>query len=428
MPDQSSLQNSLSNPAGEPGSNVLDDRWVNRTTRAARRAVLIAYLVTLLFVVVLALERFAFTSANQAAMRDVKTSHQIMSNILLEDERLTMSAYMAAATGDLTWVKRYEVQIPLMDAAISAAIAIAPPEAAKRFDQATRISNDKLVAMERAAFARIDANDLVGARTILNSESYAEHKAILAKGSSEFTEQIQSAVNIRLAEVEKHSWWIAALLSMLGFVGFFALWKGLNRHLHIADATLSKKQAQIRDMALTDSLTGLANRRYLMMQLERELARAHRDSAGFAILLIDLDGFKPINDRYGHEVGDAVLKEVARRLSASARESDLVARLGGDEFVLLLPMNNDDPNIEQTARKIADKIIHTLTQDIQVGEHLLCIGASVGFSLGPSDGKMIDELMRKADQALYRVKAAGGNAVHRSDTAHPLRQFQNEVS
>jgi diguanylate cyclase (GGDEF)-like protein len=409
----------------ESEGDLLDDRWVTRATKTARGAVILSYLLTLIFVLVLGLERFSFTSNNEVSIEQVKRANQISSDILLEDERLTMSAYMAAATGDPIWIKRYDEQLPVMDAAIAAAIAIATPETAKQFDSDTRVSNDKLVALEKSAFTRIQVGDLNSAQAILNSASYQKHKAILAKGSAEFSEKIQASVNERLKENQRRSWWIVATLLTFGFVGFFIVWRLLTHHLRAAEATFSRKQSEIRDLALTDTLTGLANRRCFIMHLERELSRAKRESSHFAILLIDLDGFKPINDVYGHDVGDAVLKLVAAKLIENSRKSDLVVRYGGDEFVVLLPLLGSENEIEIGARTVANKLIAELSQEMKVGDKTLRIGASIGMAIAPRDGQVIDQLMRKADTGLYQVKARGGNAVHwdRNLISDPVEEF-----
>lgn len=171
-----------------------------------------------------------------------------------------------------------------------------------------------------------------------------------------------------------------------------------------SDMTERKQQEEtIRQIALTDSLTKLANRNMFRMCLQNEMARAERDHSKVALALIDLDRFKPINDSYGHPIGDKVLVEVANRLSNAVRETDTVARLGGDEFAIIL-----------VGLETQDEVFHPLTRFIEsisrkfsIDRHDLSVGASIGVSFFPDNDTDADELVRKADLALYEAKAAG---------------------
>lgn len=165
----------------------------------------------------------------------------------------------------------------------------------------------------------------------------------------------------------------------------------------------NEKQAAYH-LATHDKLTGLANRMLFGEIAERYQARAVRLRGRFAILFIDLDRFKPINDTHGHRAGDALLIEVARRLQACVRSNDLVARFGGDEFVTLV----QDVHGSQDAVCIADKVIHALSQPFPgiVTEDLF-VTPSIGIALFPDDGDMVDALIRQADGAMYQAKVQG---------------------
>lgn len=167
--------------------------------------------------------------------------------------------------------------------------------------------------------------------------------------------------------------------------------------------TSGEKLAQL---ARQDPLTGLGNRALLEDELQRMIIRGQRSPTGFALLYIDLDYFKQINDSFGHGLGDLLLAVIANRLRRTMRQDDLIARIGGDEFVALL---NDlhDPN---DAALIASKIIHTLSEPITLSGHHLLISASVGIATFPTHGTTAAELLQHADQALYRAKANGRNA------------------
>lgn len=157
--------------------------------------------------------------------------------------------------------------------------------------------------------------------------------------------------------------------------------------------------------AKLDPLTGLGNRACLEEELDRMLLRGKRATCGFALLYIDLDYFKQINDSFGHGLGDLLLAVIANRLRRTMRKDDLIARIGGDEFVALL---NDlhDPN---DAALIASKIIHSLSEPITLNSHHLLISASVGIATYPAHGQSATELLNHADQALYKAKANGRN-------------------
>lgn len=169
-------------------------------------------------------------------------------------------------------------------------------------------------------------------------------------------------------------------------------------------------EARIRRLAFFDPLTGLPNRRLLNDRLDQALALAGRYQRLAAILFVDLDRFKDINDAYGHGVGDEVLKIVAQRLSASVRYSDTVSRQGGDEFVVLLPEVANAANAEMLAQKILD----VLAKPVVVGEHRMIATPSVGIALYPDDATDGESLVSRADEAMYAAKTAGRNCYRRA--------------
>lgn len=162
-------------------------------------------------------------------------------------------------------------------------------------------------------------------------------------------------------------------------------------------------EAKIRNLAFFDQLTGLPNRTSLKERLAQTLAIAQRNRTRLALMVIDLDNFKAINDTLGHLVGDKVLAEVAHRLSQCVRHSDLVVRLGGDEFVIVLS-EIDQP---ADAAHVADKVVATVSEPYQIGEKELHSSPSIGICLYPDDSTEADELLKKADVAMYQAKANG---------------------
>ena len=174
----------------------------------------------------------------------------------------------------------------------------------------------------------------------------------------------------------------------------------------LADIT-ERKQAEerMRHIAQHDALTGLPNRLALAMRLAQLLPEARRHHWRLAIMFIDLDRFKIINDTLGHQVGDELLREVACRLSAVIRETDFVARLGGDEFVIILPGISSPAD----AAMIAGKIVARLSTPIETEGHELHTSPSIGISIFPDDGPDGDTVMKNADLAMYHAKSAGRN-------------------
>lgn len=172
-------------------------------------------------------------------------------------------------------------------------------------------------------------------------------------------------------------------------------------------AELNCRREEMENLARSDPLTGLANRRLLVERAEHAFASARRDNERLAVLFIDLDRFKPINDNLGHAVGDLLLKAVAERIRGVIRESDTPARIGGDEFVVLLETILDDID----AQTVAEKIRVALNQTFDIEEHRIAVSACIGIAFYPEDGTDMAELSRHADEAMYRAKENGRNAV-----------------
>lgn len=164
---------------------------------------------------------------------------------------------------------------------------------------------------------------------------------------------------------------------------------------------------QALQLALYDALTGLPNRKLLDERLGQAMAKARRHQGRIALLFIDLDRFKPINDNYGHAYGDLLLKEVALRLQSCMRESDTASRLGGDEFVALL----SEVEGENAARVVAEKVLGRLVEPYEVAGHTFDISASIGVALYPQHGTDSKSLVRSADLAMYEAKNAGRSTV-----------------
>jgi diguanylate cyclase len=171
----------------------------------------------------------------------------------------------------------------------------------------------------------------------------------------------------------------------------------LQSHAMLVD--LLQLQKQTRDLAHTDPLTGLANRRALDERIA-QLLQPSVEAPSFKLVLLDLDGFKPVNDRFGHAFGDKLLRSVADRLRDMIGSGGLVARQGGDEFAVLLP-----PQSSLIAAPIAERILISLVRPHMIDGHPVNVSASVGVAKWPNDGRSADALFEFADRALYQVKA-----------------------
>ncbi len=176
----------------------------------------------------------------------------------------------------------------------------------------------------------------------------------------------------------------------------------------IEDITERRRyRSQIEHQARFDALTGLANRRLLNDRLSQVLARSERTREGVAVAFIDLDNFKIINDSFGHEVGDMLIKEMAQRLSSCVRQADTVARLGGDEFVLLLTRYGTPEDLTRTLQRVQ----YAVAQPWLHSKREFQVSSSCGVALFPADGNSAESLLRNADAAMYRAKANGRNNV-----------------
>ncbi|WEZ84112.1 diguanylate cyclase [Rhizobium sp. 32-5/1] len=187
--------------------------------------------------------------------------------------------------------------------------------------------------------------------------------------------------------------------------------EGSNRRLLLTIADVSDRihaEAHATHLANHDPLTGLPNRMRFRQALETALGQATLSGQETAVLYLDLDGFKPVNDTFGHATGDDLLKQVAQRLSAVLRTGDLVARLGGDEFAILQHAS------VQAAEHVAQRCIQALCQPFSIGDRQIDISASIGIAVAPGNGIDPDGLMSAADTALYEAKAAGKNTWRRS--------------
>ena len=224
--------------------------------------------------------------------------------------------------------------------------------------------------------------------------------------------------------IEWYQWaWLALLLPAFAWIG--ARISAMRERVLRANVELGDALATIQDMATHDSLTGLPNRASLADTLQHAITTAQRNKKSLAIFFIDVDNFKSINDTLGHPTGDQLLREIARRVRATIRESDLVARLGGDEFVVMVESVTDRAGLQQ----LAAKILAAISELTNLEGHELKVTASIGISMFPADGVDAPALLAHADMAMYRAKAQGRNRTseYSADLGeHAVERFEIE--
>ena len=230
-----------------------------------------------------------------------------------------------------------------------------------------------------------------------NQQEYAEITAELGQGK-----RITNRLVELLIPDGKSVKWVLASYVPLEYQGEEAI---LGWFYDITDR--KQMEEQVQHLAYHDILTGLPNRMLFSDRLQQALVTARRDHVQLALMFVDLDRFKHVNDTLGHNIGDLLLKEVAQRLRQCLRESDTVARIGGDEFIVMLPVLKG----EQDASQVAEKIRRALEQAFGIAGHDLQISSSIGIAIYPQHGNEEKELIRNADVAMYYAKTGGRNNV-----------------
>jgi diguanylate cyclase len=294
---------------------------------------------------------------------------------------------VVGTNADITRVKEAEALLQLIVDAAPALICYIDQDLRFRFHNK---AYEDLLGLSGDQIDGRHARDVIGEEAFAQTEAYA--RRALAGEVVDF-ERAQTTVTGGKVDLQARFMpHLTAGGKVDGFVGV------------LVDISERKAaEAKIAALALMDPLTGLPNRRTLDDRLAQACALATRRKKSIALLFIDLDGFKPVNDRFGHDAGDAVLVEVAKRLSAAVRQSDTVARTGGDEFVVMLI--DAEPRVAIEAK--AASLIEAVSRPITLATGKVAVGASIGVALCPEHGKSPNELTRNADAAMYAAKRSG---------------------
>jgi diguanylate cyclase (GGDEF)-like protein len=379
-----------------------------RPTDKARQTVLTALGAASLCLVAVILGGTIYQAQHRDVTERLVSAQQWSDEVMLADERLSTAANMALLTGDQQWIERYEADASARDEAMRSASSLAPADALQRFEHQAQASIERLAEMDRASFDAIRAGNKPNARSPLDESLYQYHKQIRDKAAREFLDSVMAAVRADFASVQFDAFIATSAAIPIFVAGSVLLWRRLIASLARTEGAYTEAEQRIKNLAMMDVLTGLSNRLAIRESLRHALFRAEREKTKIALLMIDLDRFKPINDRYGHLIGDLVLKEVAARMAKVVRNSELRGRYGGDEFVALVEFGDDD----DVPRRVGRRLVEGLSAPMTFDGLTLDIGASVGFAVYPSDATDEEQLMRKADTALYAVKEAGrGNVL-----------------
>ena len=376
---------------------------VDGTMRQARRAVTLALIGASLTTALLLAERLWSARALERAAERQVVAQTLAGEVRLVDQQLTLAAQMASNGGAAEWTDRFDKLGAQLGLSIDHAALLAPPAAVQRFRSRTRETVELLTRMQQSALEALQSGAAPSARALFDSERYVQQRALLRQAADELTAASLAATAAEVDGLHMRSYLIAGSVLALSLAMAALLWRRLSSGLGRSRGSLLDAEERIQRLAASDLLTGLDNRAALHDAMQTVMSRARRNSHDLAVLMVDLDRFKPVNDRHGHMVGDMVLKEVARRLARCLRQNDLRARYGGDEFVVVV----DETDGPGTARSAAERIVERLAQPIQFGELVVNIGASVGIARFPADAQSDDELLRKADSALYRAKQGG---------------------
>jgi diguanylate cyclase (GGDEF)-like protein/PAS domain S-box-containing protein len=247
-----------------------------------------------------------------------------------------------------------------------------------------------------------DPADLIGKTDIdLYGETFGQRTRLDDLRVMETNRPIIGLIESRQLDNGRTNWTLASKLPLCDESGTVIGLMGITREIN----EIRETEVVLQHLATHDPLTDLPNRFLMLDRLNQLLARANRSGTAFAVLYMDIDHFKDVNDSYGHEFGDLLLRAVAKRLAKSLRQSDTVARIGGDEFVIILETAHEIRDVETLARRAQ----RALAKSFTVQGHRMKATVSIGISFYPENGSDADTLLRAADYAMYLAKREGGN-------------------
>lgn len=379
----------------------MGDFSVRQATQTARRMVLLAFVgLAFVFGCVLADQAYVhhrYREVLASASKVIDLSWQVA----LTGHEMTAATGMAAATGSSIWIGVYNGLEPRGAELIDQIVQHLPEDTS----QETR---DRLIELGRTrrgiderVFGMVYADDLAAAQALVNSTGYRDTSLAFRNQLEELRQSVRKSVTNEIRRIQVRSWLVSGGLMVLAALFFAIIWRRLNRDMGKSEAAFAVAEARLEQLASFDPLTGMPNRQRLIEEIQQMMIRGERSGQRLAVIALDIDGFRAINDQFGHDVGDRVLREAGRRIISSVRQDEIAARLGDDEFVIAISCQNSQDAPMRVARRIIDLIGQPhLLEGIDVD-----VRATAGVSIWPDDSALPDELLRKADVALARAKA-----------------------
>jgi diguanylate cyclase (GGDEF)-like protein len=343
--------------------------------------------------------------------RETKLHREMIASLQVKDSlealrtqmsELAHAARIVAIASDAAAAQEIERRAVEIDAELDYLAQNPAREDQVAFDELNRAArllgvNARSVAAARAVHGAKGPGDAAQRTERIAAEAGTALERVLESQGAGINDRILAQLRVGETLRTYVSWLLAG--SALVLIGLFVSYRWSKARERAA-------AQRIEHLAHYDTVTGLPNRALLSDLLERELARAQRNAREFALLMFDLDGFKQVNDTWGHAAGDKVLAMVGERSRASVRASDVVGRLGGDEFLAILPETS-----REGALQVAEKLREALSAPYPIGKQVARVGASIGVSFFGEHGTDAEALQRAADVALYEAKRRGKNRV-----------------
>ena len=322
--------------SAHPGTLLPAVSLVEQTMRQARRSVALALLGAAAVGAALLMERVWSAQALSEAAERHATAHRLAGVIRVAEQQLLLAADAASRTGEPGWVDRFDRLTNQQTQTIEHTVLLAPAEVAERYREATSEVGSLVQRMRASALKAMATGSHDAARGLFEGAAYLKASKALNQANEQLASAMQVATAAELSQLKQRSYLVTGGALMLAMALGLALWRRLTNGLDASRNSLLHAEGRIQRLATSDLLTGMDNRAGLHDAMHQRMHLARSNQERLAVLMVDLDRFKPINDRNGHMVGDLVLKEVALRLSQCLRQSDLRARYGGDEFVVVV--------------------------------------------------------------------------------------------
>ena len=374
---------------------------VRQATQTARRMVFLAFLGLAFIFVSLLLEQVYTHRRCHELLKEARKTVDLSWQVTLTGHEMTAATRLAAATGDDLWAGVYSGLEPRAAELMGQLVQALPADARKEaWGQLVELGNMRRSADERV-FRLVRAGDLAAARELVNSAGYRDTSLAFRNQLEEMRRSAHKNLMDKIRYMQLGAWAFSGSLIIAMALFFAGVWRRLNRDMGQSEAAFALAEARLEQLASFDPLTGMPNRQRLIEEIQQMMIRGERSGHRLAVIALDIDGFRTINDQFGHDVGDRVLREVGRRIVSSVRQDEIAARLGDDEFVIAINCHNSQDAPMRVARRIIDLISQPQLLDVLNVD----VRATAGVSLWPDDSALPDELLRKADVALARAKA-----------------------